>query len=142
MQMGAILDSNNDLNSRNPHANAGGGTQVWLARRKVLPRSESAWSASHASAARCARSNRGPGAPGRLVNAPRGTRVANALLAVRQKRRTSLPWLGRGRGAYRTIRIRADQTSCRPCWQHMRRHKYLPVNRPIMGLPTRITATL
>src|SRR4029077_4800241 len=41
----------------------------------------------------------GPGAPGRLVNDPRGTRVANALLAVR-KRRTSLPWLGRGRGAY------------------------------------------
>ena len=27
----------------------------------------------------------GPGAPGRLVNDPRGTRVANALLAVRQE---------------------------------------------------------
>jgi hypothetical protein len=42
MQMGAILDSNNDLNSRNPHANAGRGTQVWPARRKVLRRNESA----------------------------------------------------------------------------------------------------
>ena len=40
--MGAILDSNNDLNSRNPHANAGRGTQVWLARSKVLRRNESA----------------------------------------------------------------------------------------------------
>src|SRR5258708_20101862 len=47
----------------------------------------------------------GPGAPGQLVNDAPGACAANAVLAAARKPLRSSPWLGRGRGVCRRIRI-------------------------------------